>query len=399
METAARAEAIRTDRAKTAAIYRYVKASWDALCNDLPFTTNYRNRYSKRNDLMRLGRRRFLQEPVSVQEKFFKAGESPLLAGAHVRESLQRSLESGSVGDRKYKTPRPSSAATPLDAVAPTTPSPSVRRVRYRVKTIDPSRSGVRELGVGMGSVGEASSASPSSRASPPQAIPDSLMPELIAAGSASDMSSKGDSVPQCPASPPPRASMPARICDAPSRTRAKTDSETVSVDVRECASSKPEATSMVGEYGCLAADLLVSPTHRRTASRARDTLATKQACSQNYDELTSVLGGTLVKLQQWFGYADGAAVLAASYRIKPHASKVHAPVKQKAAAILSLAAKMNHEVDNNEIRKIWCHVAGAGNIAKTKIVEFCIFQRLALDGLVGPYASGESLARLAESD
>ena len=72
--------------------------------------------------------------------------------------------------------------------------------------------------------------------------------------------------------------------------------------------------------------------------------------------------------------------------------------MKQKAAAILSLAAKMNHEVDNNEIRKIWCHVAGAGNIAKTKIVEFCIFQRLALDGLVGPYAS-ESLARLAESD
>ena len=202
---------------------------------------------------------------------------------------------------------------------------------------------------------------------------------------------------------------MPAGICNAPLRARVKLeDPESVSVGVRELhggASSKPEATHTrapvlrkPGPKVCfLASDLLEeSPTHRRTDSRARDTLAT-QACSQNHDELMSVLGGTLGKLQQWFGYADGAAVLAASYRIKTHASRVQAPVKLKAAAILSLAAKMNHEVDNEEIRKLWRHVAGAGNIATTKVVEHRIFQRLALDGLTGPYAS-ESLARLAES-
>ena len=93
---------------------------------------------------------------------------------------------------------------------------------------------------------------------------------------------------------------------------------------------------------------------------------------------------------------------MAASYRIMPHAVRVQAPVKVKVAAILSLGAKLNLRdakealVDNEGLRKLWCHVASARNIENIKAVEQSIFKRLVLDGLEGPYAE-EKLGMLAE--
>ena len=115
-----------------------------------------------------------------------------------------------------------------------------------------------------------------------------------------------------------------------------------------------------------------------------------------NQDEVSSALYGMLSKLQQWFGHAEGTAVLAACYRIMPHAMRIGAPVAVKAAAILSLAAKMNHAVENKNLRKLWCNLVGSGSIENVKEVEQSIFEQLALDGLEGPYAK-ERLAMLAE--
>ena len=123
----------------------------------------------------------------------------------------------------------------------------------------------------------------------------------------------------------------------------------------------------------------------RRRQRPRDDDQATIGMLSQ--DEVLPVLAGTLGKLQQLFGHGDGTAVLATSYRIAPFALEVSAPVKVKTAAILSLALKMNLTVENGSIQKIWCHVAGAGQLKRIKVVEQNIFERLSLDGLEGPYA------------
>ena len=112
--------------------------------------------------------------------------------------------------------------------------------------------------------------------------------------------------------------------------------------------------------------------------------------------EVMTKLGNSLGKLQDMFGVADGAAVLAAGYRIAPHASGIRATVEVKSAAILSLAVKMNLSVGNASIWKLWRQVAGNGMLDVVKATEMSIFERLALNGMTGPYAK-ERMAKFSD--
>ena len=405
-----RVKTLTADRAKTAAISRYVKVFRDELLRDLPDASKV-DKNIKRNELLRLGRARFSQEPASVQQQYYKASDIQALP------ALKRSLELGCVGDTEHKSN--------MKATPPSSPHPSsgVRELIVRpvsceliVEQVSPVRelivrprspgsgdclreliahpvrdliveppassgsAGVWESDVDMSSGGL--SAPPSFQANPPQAILDSPRPRLKRSSLASEcleedpapaarcgMSSKVG-MPQSSTTLASRPSLPVVCSGRPSPSSANQCCVSASAGVGElseaasnsCAATLPGATA---------------PARLRVS---RD------------DELLHVLGGTLLKLQQRFGHSDGAAVLAASYRLVPHALTVQAPVKVKVAAILSLAAKMNATVGNEDLRTIWRHVAGTRDIENGKMVEQSIFNRFAMDSLDGPFAS-ESMA------
>ena len=369
-----RVKTLTADRAKTAAISKYVKVFRDELLRDLPDASRV-NKNIKRNELVRLGRARFSQEPASVQLQYYTASDIQALP------ALKRSLELGSVGDTEHKSSK--------KAAPPSSPHPSSGVRELIVDTIvePPSSSGsagVRESDVDMSSAGLDSSAPPSFRADPPQATLDSPRPRLKRSLASECLEEDPDTVfdkicLECGMSS--KVGVPQSSTTSASTTPASSDSQSsASAGVRELS----EGASSSG-----------AATLASAAAPARPRLSVPAApSSRSRDELINELGGTLRKLQQWFGHSDGASVLAASYRLVPHALTVQAPRKVKAAAILSLAAKMNATVDNKDLRRIWRHVAGTRFTEKCKTVEQSIFNRFAVDGLDGPFAN-ESMAML----
>ena len=369
-----RVKTLTADRAKTAAISKYVKVFRDELLRDLPDASRV-NKNIKRNELVRLGRARFSQEPASVQLQYYTASDIQALP------ALKRSLELGSVGDTEHKSSK--------KAAPPSSPHPSsgVRELIVDMIVEPPSSSGsagVRESDVDMSSAGLDSSAPPSFRADPPQATLDSPRPRLKRSLASECLEEDPDTVfdkicLECGMSS--KVGVPQSSTTSASTTPASSDSQSsASAGVRELS----EGASSSG------AATLASAT-----APARPRLSVPAApSSRSRDELINELGGTLRKLQQWFGHSDGASVLAASYRLVPHALTVQAPRKVKAAAILSLAAKMNATVDNKDLRRIWRHVAGTRFTEKCKTVEQSIFNRFAVDGLDGPFAN-ENMAML----
>ena len=367
-----RVKTLTADRAKTAAISKYVKVFRDELLRDLPDASRV-NKNIKRNELVRLGRARFSQEPASVQLQYYTASDIQALP------ALKRSLELGSVGDTEHKSSK--------KAAPPSSPHPSSGVRELIVDTIvePPSSSGsagVRESDVDMSSAGLDSSAPPSFRADPPQATLDSPRPRLkrsLASECLEEDPAPAARAIECGMSS--KVGVPQSSTTSASTTPASSDSQSsASAGVRELS----EGASSSG-----------AATLASAAAPARPRLSVPAApSSRSRDELINELGGTLRKLQQWFGHSDGASVLAASYRLVPHALTVQAPRKVKAAAILSLAAKMNATVDNKDLRRIWRHVAGTRFTEKCKTVEQSIFNRFAVDGLDGPFAN-ESMAML----
>ena len=313
------------DRARTQAIAKYVKEFREELLGDLPDESKA-NSNLKRNELLRLGRVRFASEPESVQRRYFKPSD---LQG---RPSVSN---------------RPSTLKRPLEEVCECGGCAGVEP--------DSSRSG---------GVQESKRASPNSAipATPAvQSAPKSLQRPFLASDlletrpRGSGCASTGEGVQV--SAPTSSGSGGVRESDGGPRTKGAR-----SGGVRE-----------------------LDDGPRRRPRPRDDDQATIGMLSQ--DEVLPVLAGTLGKLQQLFGHGDGTAVLATSYRIAPFALEVSAPVKVKTAAILSLALKMNLTVENASIQNIWCHVAGAGQLERIKVVEQNIFERLSLDGLEGPYA------------
>ena len=95
-------------------------------------------------------------------------------------------------------------------------------------------------------------------------------------------------------------------------------------------------------------------------------------------------------------GDAGGHAALATSYRLAPATHAVKGPVVVKAAAILSLAVKMDQTVENASIQRLWSSVAGKSSIEQVKAMERSIFERFSLAGLEGTYAQ-ERLSMLMQ--
>ena len=326
------------DRARTQAIAKYVKEFREELLGDLPDESKA-NSNLKRNELLRLGRVRFASEPESVQRRYFKPSD---LQG---RPSVSN---------------RPSTLKRPLEEVCECGGCAGVEP--------DSSRSG---------GVQESKRASPNSAipATPAvQSAPKSLQRPFLASDlletrpCGSGCASTGEGV-QVSA---PTSSGSGCVRESDGGQRAKG------------ARSEGFQGGAPIALGSAGARELDDGLRRRQRPRDDDQ-ATIGMLSQ--DEVLPVLAGTLGKLQQLFGHGDGTAVLATSYRIAPFALEVSAPVKVKTAAILSLALKMNLTVENASIQNIWCHVAGAGQLERIKVVEQNIFERLSLDGLEGPYA------------
>ena len=385
-----RAKTLTADRAKTAAISKYVKVFREELLRDLPDASKV-NKNIKRNELVRLGRARFSQEPASVQLQYYTASDIQALP------ALKRSLELGSVGDTEHKSskkaappssPHPSSGVRELIVDTIVEPPSSSGSGGVRELIVEPPSSsgsaGVRESDVDMSSAGLDSSAPPSFRADPPQATLDSPRPRLKRSLASECLEEDPDTVfdkicLECGMSS--KVGVPQSSTTSASTTPASSESQSsASAGVRELS----EGASSSGAATLASA---TAPARPRLSAPAAPS-------SRSRDELLNELGGTLRKLQQWFGHSDGASVLAASYRLVPHALTVQAPRKVKAAAILSLAAKMNATVDNKDLRRIWRHVAGTRFTEKCKTVEQSIFNRFAVDGLDGPFAN-ESMAML----
>lgn len=104
-------------------------------------------------------------------------------------------------------------------------------------------------------------------------------------------------------------------------------------------------------------------------------------------DEVRLALAAYLGVLQKLFGDADGLAALATSHRLAAGMHGFKGPVRVKAAAILSLAVKMELTVKNASIRRLWSRVAGERSIEQVKAMEQKLFECFALEGVEGTYA------------
>ena len=113
-------------------------------------------------------------------------------------------------------------------------------------------------------------------------------------------------------------------------------------------------------------------------------------------DEVRLALAASLGVLQKLFGDADGLAALATSHRMAAGMHGFKGPVRVKAAAILSLAVKMELTVENASIRRLWSSVAGERSIEQVKAMERKLFECFSLEGVEGTYAQ-ERLSMLIE--
>ena len=105
-------------------------------------------------------------------------------------------------------------------------------------------------------------------------------------------------------------------------------------------------------------------------------------------DEVRLAFAAYLGVLQKLFGDADGLAALATSHRLAAGMHGFKGPVRVKAAAILSLAVKMELTVKNEtSIRRLWSCVAGERSIEQVKAMEQKLFECFALEGVEGTYA------------
>ena len=336
---------VAADRAKTAAISKYVKLFREDLLREIP-EERKADRHRKRLELLRVGRERFLAEPSSVQHQFFStirpsssiasssmleppsaastsssSAASHLVPAASAPEQNASALPSAASSQKKRRFVRiPSS--TSGDASCPTSGNASCPFLKRRLVRIPSSTSGdVREL-------------------------------ELVSPGAAARV----------------------RKLELVSPEPAERGVQAV-----RCAGHQELGSTSSGSAG------------------VRECSGVSGKVSQ--DEELAALGKSLGKLQNLFGIADGAEVLAAAYRIAPHASGIQATVEVKSAAILSIAMKMTltRTVVVPNIQKLWLHVAGSGMSKVVKMQELCLFERLALDGLLGPYAT-ERMAMFSDA-
>ena len=342
------------DRAKTAAISQYVKNFRDDLLRELPEEARA-DRNTKRQELIRLGRARFNQEPQSVQRKYFRPAD---LAG--------KPLSSAASG----KPPSPASSAevkAPSGASSPTSAA-------YELVLV----------GLPAASTSEQRASTPPLAASTPKKRPLSEITPSTSAGA------------QALVTP----GLAAQEVQASGCAGVAVGELDVAVAKPIHQHRLPSGSAGVGEL-----DIAVAKPIHQHRLHFHEHVPTKVATAvprgigmgmPNQGEVMTKLGNSLGKLQDMFGVADGAAVLAAGYRIAPHASGIRATVEVKSAAILSLAVKMELSVENASIRKLWRQVAGNGMLGVVKATEMSIFERLALSGVTGPYAE-ERMAKFSD--
>ena len=116
---------------------------------------------------------------------------------------------------------------------------------------------------------------------------------------------------------------------------------------------------------------------------------------------LQSDLSKEIPWLWKQFGCALGAEVVAGCYRwipvvvgLRPKPSPCVAT-----AAIMSLAMKFcTNDLDNQEIRLIWSHIAGKPLLKEVEAFEHRIFEAWAVGNLPGDFASARTRALLSRS-
>ena len=134
-----RASVLARDRARTCAISRYVAEHRAALLKQIPDQEKMKKN-TRRNELLRLGRKLFLQEPQSTQNKYFTSSGGQVVAlsstssgGQVVALSSSEASASCAKSERKrvHQSPRP---AADLEAPAMCSP-PRLPRAELEIES------------------------------------------------------------------------------------------------------------------------------------------------------------------------------------------------------------------------------------------------------------------------
>ena len=350
-----RAESLARDRLKIAAISKYVAQYREELLRELSDEVKV-NKTTKRSELLRLGRAQFSQLPESVQRQFLKGqntSSKDIVESDIVRVALPRSakMEPSSLGSLGVRELRGGSS----NQVA----APSVAWIALE--------DGFEEA----------------AKPSPPHLHPQaqSTTSPLAQENQQSELSgSRGVREFQkllAPGAPPsPRPSI--------KRPRAFLDESAPSENSR--LSAPPSTKDAVKRYRVAA----------KSAPPSEPAPSGVVAKKVELNELNLALAESLGVLQKLLGDAGAHAALATSYRLATGMHVLKGPARVNAAAMLSVAVKMDQTVENASIKRLWSSVAGKGSIEQVKAMERTIFEWLSLHGLEGTYAQ-ERLSMLMQ--
>ena len=339
-------DTLNRDRARTAAISRYVADRRDELLRDISDQVKA-NKNIKRQELLRLGRLRFHAESEVVQRKYLADH-----ASARKEQSSQSTRTSSvSSGGEVVVAAAPDSEASTLpggaDVVAP-------------------------------------SAASSDSEATLPGWC------EVVAVAPHSESSELPDSA--CGAATAPiSASSGGQVVEAAPNVVAESSGSQVVAAIPD----RVEVSHGQPKRARLARSLSLPTTELELVSV---TMAARSA-SQPTTELRQVMSQHIPWLWKEFGSADGALILSTSYRWVSFAAGLRdrIPGHVVAAAVLGLAMKFHGKADSASVRKVWCRVAGSPNIEDVKAAEHHIFEAGAVDNLPGDFASERQLALIAD--